>query len=591
MKKHQFRKKKHGYAQKAPKIIAKSHMMENKFYNPFWKAQTIIGNHGVLNNFGNEIIQPKSKISSPNDKCEKEADKVAEIITRMPETILPRQIEEEKEEEQIQLKPITEITSSLILRQIENEEEELIKTKKRSIKPKNITTDPKAIIRNIPGSGQPLTGSARFFFENRLGQDFSRVRVHIDSVTTKAIDAKAFTIGNDIVFDKGQYAPEDFEGKKLLAHELTHIVQNNNNKFQSLRSNKHSNKDLDPSISKSEKLDNQIRRKVGTKQTPEIQWEKNNRKGRVEKVSANHYILWNFGVGRSKLKSEFQKTLDEIIKRWPVLNIANTGEVIIEGHASSSAGSKYNRRLAWRRAVAVKSYLWNPDVNIPWERMVINTYGESTPWFPNSSPAAMARNRRVEIKLKATYSPTHVIEEPPKETKKPAKKENLLKDVWLGIGESHSGDLFVIGAHSAASIVFNLGDEWPNIRWAAVNVSGYKFGPGLGGSVGAAFILVNKVSSVSEFTSLTPGGFDFDASLGAKLKGWLSSLKGVSKVIKTLDDYKKLKYVGEQAIKNRDLAQKGLHAFAVPMAGAGLHLWLGYKFGEVQVIDHGILGS
>jgi hypothetical protein len=85
-----------------------------------------------------------------------------------------------------------------------------------------------ANIRDMQGGGAPLPAATRALFEPRFGADFSQVRVHTGAradSTAKAISAKAFTVGSDIVFAAGQYAPESNEGQHLLAHELTHVVQ------------------------------------------------------------------------------------------------------------------------------------------------------------------------------------------------------------------------------------------------------------------------------------------------------------------------------------------------------------------------------
>src|SRR5947209_15066228 len=77
-------------------------------------------------------------------------------------------------------------------------------------------------------SGQPLDAGTRAFMESRFGHDFSRVRVHTDSraaESAQAINALAYTVGRNVVFGRGQYAPGTSEGSKLLAHELTHVVQ------------------------------------------------------------------------------------------------------------------------------------------------------------------------------------------------------------------------------------------------------------------------------------------------------------------------------------------------------------------------------
>ena len=76
--------------------------------------------------------------------------------------------------------------------------------------------------------GAPLTGETRAFMESRFGHDFSRVRVHSDGLAAEAarsVGARAFTRGESIVFDRGQYSPDSTDGRRLLAHELTHVVQ------------------------------------------------------------------------------------------------------------------------------------------------------------------------------------------------------------------------------------------------------------------------------------------------------------------------------------------------------------------------------
>ncbi|RME18715.1 MAG: DUF4157 domain-containing protein, partial [Candidatus Zixiibacteriota bacterium] len=74
-------------------------------------------------------------------------------------------------------------------------------------------------------SGRPLDPSTRSFMEARFGHDFSRVRVHADgqaAAAARAVNARAYTLGQDVVFAGGQYAPDTLAGQRLLAHELTH---------------------------------------------------------------------------------------------------------------------------------------------------------------------------------------------------------------------------------------------------------------------------------------------------------------------------------------------------------------------------------
>ena len=90
------------------------------------------------------------------------------------------------------------------------------------------TREVAAGIGALRGGGSPLPASAREFFEPRFGADFSQVRVHTDARAAgaaRSIDANAFTVGRDIAFGAGQYAPQSHGGQRLLAHELTHVLQ------------------------------------------------------------------------------------------------------------------------------------------------------------------------------------------------------------------------------------------------------------------------------------------------------------------------------------------------------------------------------
>jgi hypothetical protein len=80
----------------------------------------------------------------------------------------------------------------------------------------------------LHSGGQPLDHETRHYMESRIGFDFGRVRVHSDdraASSAKAMGAQAYTVGSDVVFGAGRYAPQTTEGRRLLAHELTHVVQ------------------------------------------------------------------------------------------------------------------------------------------------------------------------------------------------------------------------------------------------------------------------------------------------------------------------------------------------------------------------------
>jgi hypothetical protein len=83
-------------------------------------------------------------------------------------------------------------------------------------------------VRSLQGAGRPLPGAARRFFESRFGVDLGTVRVHTGpraAQTARAINARAYTLGRDIVFGAGQFSTDSLRGQRLIAHELAHVLQ------------------------------------------------------------------------------------------------------------------------------------------------------------------------------------------------------------------------------------------------------------------------------------------------------------------------------------------------------------------------------
>jgi hypothetical protein len=191
---------------------------------------------GIINHlqrtYGNQyvqrVLQAKLRVGQPGDIYEQEADRVAEQVMSMPEPVVQRQPVEEEEEELIQPKPLAEQITPLVQRQVEEEEEEPLQAKEITIQPGEVSSGIESRISAIRGSGQPLPTSTRAFFEPRFGHDFSQVQVHTDAeaeTLNRALDARAFTTGQDIFFQQGAYNPGSSSGREFLAHELTHVVQ------------------------------------------------------------------------------------------------------------------------------------------------------------------------------------------------------------------------------------------------------------------------------------------------------------------------------------------------------------------------------
>lgn len=110
----------------------------------------------------------------------------------------------------------------------ECEKKQLQRKPAHSMNAADSTAAPQIVRDVLNSTGQPLDADAKGFFENRFGHDFSRVRIHDDSSaaeSARAVSAHAFTVGRHIVFARGRYEPQSAAGRKLLAHELTHVVQ------------------------------------------------------------------------------------------------------------------------------------------------------------------------------------------------------------------------------------------------------------------------------------------------------------------------------------------------------------------------------
>lgn len=193
---------------------------------PGYHLQRTIGNSATSRLLKTNHIQAKLTVSNPGDAAEREADRVAGEVMRMPEpqpglTVQrsPLKIQRscDKCEEELKRKPI-----------LDKDDEELHAKFADASGGSGVTGGLQSYLNTSRGAGQQLPPSSRAYFEPRLGRDLSDVRIHTDGQASQAassISAKAFTAGNNIVFGAGQHAPQTHQGRTLLAHELTHVIQ------------------------------------------------------------------------------------------------------------------------------------------------------------------------------------------------------------------------------------------------------------------------------------------------------------------------------------------------------------------------------
>ncbi|MEH1777109.1 eCIS core domain-containing protein [Nostoc sp.] len=177
--------------------------------------------------------QAKLSISQPGDIYEQEADSVAQqVMQRMAQSVNRQSIQREalpEDEEELQMKSLD--NSTLQREELPEDEEELQMmpmVQRRAEAGMAAAPDVEASINQARGGGQAMADNIRQPMEQAFGADFSRVKVHTDAQSdqlNKSIQAKAFTTGQDVFFRQGEYEPGSRSGQELLAHELTHTVQ------------------------------------------------------------------------------------------------------------------------------------------------------------------------------------------------------------------------------------------------------------------------------------------------------------------------------------------------------------------------------
>ncbi len=166
---------------------------------------------------------PQHKLihDQPGDQYEQEADRVAEQVMNMRAPFRHQEAGSAKS------------PSSVVQRKCADceDNEELIQKKESAGQPSaadQARDAPQMVHETLRSPGRPLDRTTQHFMKERFGRDFSQVRVHADrkaAESARAVQARAYTLGSDIVFGAGEYEPATIAGQRLLAHELTHVIR------------------------------------------------------------------------------------------------------------------------------------------------------------------------------------------------------------------------------------------------------------------------------------------------------------------------------------------------------------------------------
>lgn len=241
-------------------------------------------------------VQPKRSVDQLNDVYGQDAVKIADQVMQMSS-------------DSVQTKPLS---VSILQRKCAHceDQEKKLQMKQTVDGERMASSELENYVGSLSGGGQPLSDDVRGFYEPHFGYDFSNVRVHTNTFAAKSaqsINALAYTSGNHIVFNEGQYSPDSNGGKKLLGHELTHVVQQQS--FSSIQPSLYNTYEDDPCEIEAENVSAKIMNSeavnvtqsapVGTPQFG------------LFSAAKCAYYTWKIGDIITECRSEYQKACGE----------------------------------------------------------------------------------------------------------------------------------------------------------------------------------------------------------------------------------------------------------------------------------------
>jgi outer membrane protein OmpA-like peptidoglycan-associated protein len=387
------------------------------------------------------FFQPKLTINQPNDVYEQEADHMADRVMRMAD---PSAVQNGF------FKPAT----SSVQRKCKACEEEgkHLHRKESSAGEVHSSNELNNYISNLSSSGHAMPESSRKFFEPRFGHDFSNVKIHTDAVAAKSaqsINALAYTTGNHVVFNQGQYSPGTEQGQRLMAHELTHVVQQGGASGRLQKA---------PAATP-------IKEHGDVAQVPDDVAASCN----IAETSPADEQRINYETNTFTLNDATRSALDDFARRW------NEGgadkNVRVDGYASTTGNETLNWRLSCSRANTVIQELIKPSdggKGIPVQFLNMFAHGATNRFSQTAFPPNQTATLTSEIKIKPVPpkvkpQPVPPQPDPPKDEKICGPKiDNALKRVlgevakaflsWDVIDQVHNCD-------SLTSIVM-VTNEW-----------------------------------------------------------------------------------------------------------------------------------
>ncbi|MEO9805892.1 MAG: DUF4157 domain-containing protein [Reichenbachiella sp.] len=346
----------------APKLIQKQE--DNEELKPKLQRQTEV----------DEEVKPKLQLREEDKEISTKLIQKQEDKEELKPKLLLKPEEEEKVGPKLQRQPAEEDEVKTKLQLQEEEDKVPVQTKRSSTNQEVASPSIENSLRSSKGGGRPMSDETRSFMENRIGVDFSRVKIHNDSNAVRMnqeLGAQAFAQGQNIYFNQGKYNPDSSSGKHLLAHELTHTVQQGNAS----------------AIQKQDDDSSSSKLSLGSGKQPF--------EGAFNK-SLGSFTLDGFVTNKHDLTPKHTAIIKEKAATIAfLLSQDQDAYLVIEGHADAVGKEENNQTLSERRAGRVIAELINHG--IPEHKMIKSGSGESE--LKIKTKKANAANRRVEVRF------------------------------------------------------------------------------------------------------------------------------------------------------------------------------------------------
>jgi outer membrane protein OmpA-like peptidoglycan-associated protein len=329
------------------------------------------------------LLQGRLSVAAPGDRYELEADRVAEAVLRdsasplhqipVPHTACGASCPMVKDADVIHRVPV-----SPLIPQPDNLPDKFL---------------------SLLGPGQQLDRATREFFEPRLGTDLGDVRVFTDARAAESardVNALAYTAGRKVIFGAGQYTPDSIDGKRLLAHELVHVVQQGGGAQGRMPHNRDRHSGPRQVQGHSITPTSMVIQRAGdpAKIPPGLRCPTDLTAGRP----AGTDLL--FPVSGSTITPAHTALLTTFRAAW--LAAGGTDDIIVHGYASTDGDQGQNWTLSCDRAEAAREELVR--LGIPRVRITVLSHGESTDFG-----AGLSSNRRAVVTSQAGFLPLPVV--------------------------------------------------------------------------------------------------------------------------------------------------------------------------------------